>query len=80
MVGGAETGAKLVRAMPVASQANAGNLSVLRGGWNRAFVEELAAFPAGRCDDQVDALSRAFGMLQGGGEPARVARVNWAQR
>ena len=67
VVSGPETGAKLVRAMPVASQVNAGNLSLLRGGWNRAFLEELAAFPTGRCDDQVDALSRAFGMLQGGG-------------
>ena len=80
VVSGPETGAKTTRAMPVASQANAGNLSVLRGGWNRAFVEELAAFPAGRCDDQVDALSRAFGMLLGGAEPARVARVEWGCR
>ncbi len=66
--------------MPVASQANAGNVSVLRGGWNRALMEELAAFPAGRCDDQVDALSRAFGMLQTNTGPARVARVDWARR
>ena len=77
VVSGPETGAKMVRAMPVASQANAGNLTLLRGGWNRAFLEELAAFPAGRCDDQVDALSRAFGMLQGGAGPAR---VDWARR
>ena len=80
VVSGPETGAKLVRAMPVASQANAGNVSVLRGGWNRALMEELAAFPAGRCDDQVDALSRAFGMLQSNTGPARVARVDWARR
>ena len=80
VVSGPETGAKLVRAMPVASQANAGNLSVLHGGWNRVFLEELAAFPAGRCDDQVDALSRAFGMLVGGTGPARVARVDWGRR
>ena len=80
VVSGPETGAKLVRAMPVASQANAGNLSLLRGGWNRAFLEELAAFPEGRCDDQVDALSRAFGMLHAGSGPARVARVDWGRR
>ncbi len=43
-------------------------------------MEELAAFPAGRCDDQVDALSRAFGMLQTNTGPARVARVDWARR
>ena len=80
VVSGPETGAKTLRAAPVASQANVGNLSVLRGGWNRAFVEELAAFPAGRCDDQVDALSRAFGMLLDGAAPARAARVDWACR
>ena len=58
-----ETGSKQVRAMPVASQANAGNLAILEAGWNRAFLEELADFPGGSKDDQVDALSRAFAML-----------------
>ena len=58
-----ETGAKETRAMPVASQANTGNLSLLRADWNRDFLEELADFPGGAKDDQVDALSRAFKML-----------------
>ncbi len=78
---GPETGAKGTRAMPVASQANAGNLSVLRGRWNRAFLEELADFPGGAKDDQVDALSRAFGMLvDGPGVSARRVRVGFGER
>ena len=52
--------------MPVASQANAGNLSLLRAPWNRALLDELAAFPSGAKDDQVDALSRAFELLSSG--------------
>ena len=58
-----ESGAKHVRAMPVASQANAGNLALLAAPWNRILLEELADFPGGAKDDQVDALSRAFSML-----------------
>jgi predicted phage terminase large subunit-like protein len=58
-----ESGDKLTRAMPIASQANVGNLSMVRAGWNRAFLDELAAFPSGSHDDQVDALSRAFTAL-----------------
>ena len=58
-----ETGAKAVRAMPIAAQTEAGNLAVVRAGWNRAFLDELRDFPAGRKDDQVDALARAFAML-----------------
>jgi predicted phage terminase large subunit-like protein len=58
-----ESGDKVTRAMPVASQANAGNLTLLRAGWNRALLDELAAFPAGSHDDQVDALSRAFAQV-----------------
>ena len=75
-----ESGAKATRAMPVASQANAGNLSLLRGAWNRDFLEDLQDFPAGSKDDQVDALGRAFGMLVSEPAPARVARVAWADR
>jgi predicted phage terminase large subunit-like protein len=58
-----EAGPKLLRAERVASQIGVGNLSLKRGRWNTAFLEELAAFPHGKKDDQVDALSRAFGIL-----------------
>lgn len=72
---GTESGSKSVRAMPVASQVNAGNVSVLRGRWNRALLEEMEDFPGGAKDDQVDALSRAFGMLTDVVAPARRVQV-----
>lgn len=58
-----ETGDKVTRAEPVAAQVNVGNVSMLRGDWNSAFVTELRAFPNGANDDQVDGLSRAFAEL-----------------
>jgi predicted phage terminase large subunit-like protein len=58
-----ETGDKVTRAEPVAAQVNVGNVSMLRGDWNLAFINELRAFPNGANDDQVDGLSRAFAEL-----------------
>ena len=75
VVSGPESGAKALRAMPVASQVNAGTVSLLRGEWNRAFLEEIEDFPGGAQDDQVDALSRAFGMLVDA--PASIRRVRF---
>ena len=56
-------GDKFTRAGPVAARLNAGRLALVRGAWNRAFLDELATFPAGAHDDQVDALSGAYAML-----------------
>ncbi len=58
-----ETGSKATRAMPLVSQVEAGNVSIVRADWNRAFLDELNDFPSGRKDDQVDALVRAFTTL-----------------
>lgn len=58
-----ESGDKVVRAEPFASQVNAGNVLMLRAGWNDALVDEMRTFPNGRHDDQVDGLSRAFAEL-----------------
>lgn len=60
-----ESGQKVVRARPFASQVNVGNVLMLRGAWNEAFREELRLFPNGSHDDQVDAASRAFLQLLG---------------
>jgi phage terminase large subunit-like protein len=49
--------------MPLASQWNAGNVKLLRGDWNAAYLSEIASFPFGTNDDQVDASSGAFGKL-----------------
>lgn len=51
---------KVTRASPVSSQAEAGNIKVLRGAWNEDFFNELENFPEGNHDDIVDALSGAF--------------------
>src|SRR5690606_20321734 len=59
------TGPKEVRADPFAAQAEAGNVKLVRGDWNAAFLDELCAFPHGRNDDQVDAASGAFSKLAG---------------
>jgi predicted phage terminase large subunit-like protein len=57
------TGDKVVRANPVASAAEAGNVDIVVGRWNVAFLDEVSVFPGGANDDQVDALSGAFGYL-----------------
>lgn len=57
------SGSKEVRADPFSSQVNAGNVKIVRGRWNAAFVEELRQFPQGKHDDQVDAASGAFNAL-----------------
>lgn len=58
-----ESGDKVTRAMPLAAQAEAGNVYILRGDWNEAFLAEMEAFPGSAIKDQVDAASRAFGEL-----------------
>jgi len=80
VVSSPESGAKATRAMPVASQVNAGTVSVLGGVWNEEFLAELEDFPGGACDDQVDALARAFGMVVAAPGSARVSRVDWGER
>jgi predicted phage terminase large subunit-like protein len=57
------SGDKAMRADAVAAQCNIGRISMARAPWNSAFTEELAAFPLGRFDDQVDALASAFNAL-----------------
>jgi predicted phage terminase large subunit-like protein len=57
------TGSKEVRADPLASQAEAGKVRLVKAGWNQEFIEELVSFPRGKNDDQVDGASGAFGKL-----------------
>jgi predicted phage terminase large subunit-like protein len=63
VVSSRETGSKATRAMPLASQVEAGNVSVVRADWSRALLDEMRDFPWGKKDDQVDALARAFTTL-----------------
>ena len=61
--GDKKTGSKEAMAEPVSSAAEAGNMKILVGAWNRKFLDEIDTFPNGAHDDQVDALSGAFGKL-----------------
>jgi predicted phage terminase large subunit-like protein len=58
-----ETGPKATRAMPLASQVEAGNVAIQRADWNQVLLDEMRDFPWGRKDDQVDALVRGFTTL-----------------
>jgi predicted phage terminase large subunit-like protein len=58
-----ETGSKATRAMPLASQVEGGNVSIIRADWSRTLLDEIRDFPWGKKDDQVDALVRAFTTL-----------------
>lgn len=51
------TGDKVTRAKPLAASAEAGNVVLVAGEWNRDFINECVAFPGKRHDDQVDAAS-----------------------
>jgi predicted phage terminase large subunit-like protein len=58
------TGSKEIRANPVSSQAEGGNIKLVRGHWNEPFLNELTAFPmVGVHDDMVDSLSLAMEQL-----------------
>jgi predicted phage terminase large subunit-like protein len=61
-----ESGDKADRARSFIAQVEAGNVYLLRGSWNKAFLDELETFPNGAHDDQVDAAVGAFLALMGG--------------
>lgn len=55
--------AKVRRFSPFSSQAEAGNVLVLRGDWNDEWFSWLEALPEGAHDDHADATSGAHKML-----------------
>lgn len=57
------TGSKELRADPFSVQVEAGNVMIVKGEWNKAYLDELMVFPNGKHDDQVDASSGAFNEL-----------------
>lgn len=57
------TGAKEVRAEPLASQASVGKVKVLAAEWTGKFLDELEHFPNGRLKDMVDAAGGAFNKM-----------------
>lgn len=75
-----DTGKKEVKANPVATQVEAGNISVFKAHWTQRFKEELAAFPAGAKDDQVDALGGAFNAMIRKATKTYTTRINHMSR
>ncbi len=58
----------------------AGNFHVVRGEWNQAFLDELAAFPSGRHDDQVDAVVHAYNARARGPSFADLPKITAGKR
>jgi predicted phage terminase large subunit-like protein len=71
------TGDKTHRAGPLRAQAEAGNVYLVRGPWNEAFLAEVENFPNGSHDDIVDATSDGYNEIVGGPRPVQVKRVLW---
>jgi hypothetical protein len=57
------SGDKDTRLEPFAAQAEAGNVRLVRGSWNAAYIEELCSIPNGKYRDQADGTSGAFNKL-----------------
>lgn len=62
------TGSKTMRAAPLASASEAGNVKLVRGAWIGDFLDEVEQFPLGAHDDMVDAASGCFEILSEGSE------------
>lgn len=63
------TGDKAIRAEPYAAQIEAGNVYLVRGPWNKDFIDEHEGFPNSKFKDQVDAASAGFNFLAKPGRP-----------
>ncbi len=54
-------GAFSAQANPISTGGSVGRVCVVRGPWNKAYLEALEGFPEARHDDDADATSGAFG-------------------
>jgi predicted phage terminase large subunit-like protein len=70
------SGRKEIRAYGYAAQVNAGNYSLVKAPWNKAFIEVHRAFPSGKNDDDVDAGADSFNEIVGGGEVSVMRKGN----
>jgi predicted phage terminase large subunit-like protein len=59
------SGDKRVRASPLAAQVNGGNVVMLRGKWNKMYLDQIANFPYGKHDDMADASSGGYNVETG---------------
>ena len=58
-----ESGDKPTRALGLSAQAQAGNVKLVKGAWNKTFLDEAVLFPNSDYLDQIDGGSRAFHRL-----------------
>ena len=57
---------KMARAVPFASQVQAGNVFLVEADWNSEFLDELEYFPNATFKDQVDAVSGGYNKVVAG--------------
>lgn len=70
------SGDKITRAKPFRAQCEAGNVKLVRGEWNGAWLDVVCSFPVGPHDDDVDASSCAFNAMVEDGGPVKV-KLTW---
>lgn len=58
-------GDKIYRADPLSVQVNEGKIWIVKGEWNKEYIDEFEYFPFSTYKDQVDATSGAFAKLAG---------------
>ncbi len=63
---------KISRALPLIARAEQGKFALVRGPWNKMFLDEAAAFPDGVHDDMVDAATAGLHMLTSSNIPTCV--------
>lgn len=56
-------GDKVVRADPFSCIVNGGGVYILKGMWNKPYIDEMKHFPLSRYKDQIDASSGAFTVI-----------------
>lgn len=68
---------KLARALPLSARAERGQVALVRGAWNMAFIDEMCSFSGdGKThDDQVDTASGGLQLLSTGSGWAEWARA-----
>jgi predicted phage terminase large subunit-like protein len=58
-----KTGNKVQRANPFRAQCEMGNVRMVRGIWNDAYLDVMTSFPVGKYDDDCDSTSNAYNGL-----------------
>lgn len=66
---------KLIRAQPLLAAAEAGKVHLVRGSWNKEFINEFDSFPGGSYDDQVDTAAGGYTKLSG----KKVFSASWGR-